>query len=122
MAKLSYELRIDVNENYYEKVSGVVGVRPVNYDSGWFYEILFDENGEYYNVINRLLDLLEGKYEELTELNISCDDISIWMTYAYNGQCNMEFEPDTLKRLGENGIALCISCYEAGEDERGYKT
>ena len=41
MAKLSYELRIDVNENYYEKVSGVVGVRPVNYDSGWFYEILF---------------------------------------------------------------------------------
>jgi hypothetical protein len=28
----------------------------------------------------------------------------------------MEFDPTRLKRLGDNGIKLCISCWDSGEE------
>ena len=115
MEILTYELRINVEENYYEEVSSIVGLQPKSYSLGWSYEIVFEEQKEYFNIIARFLDSLEGKYEKLQELGIENKDISIWLIYGYNGQCNMEFDPETLGRLGARGITLCISCYEAGE-------
>ena len=43
---------------------------------------------------------------------ISREDISIWVLYEYEGQCNMEYDPESMKKLGESGILLCISCWE----------
>ena len=58
------------------------------------------------------LSLLEGKYERLESIGISREDISIWVLYEYEGQCNMEYDPVSMKKIGENGIVLCISCWE----------
>jgi hypothetical protein len=115
MEILTYELRINTEEKFYDNVSSIVELHPESYKYGWSYEIVFEKQKDYYNIIAKLLDSLEGKYEELQKLGITNNDISIWVIYGYNNQCNMEFEPMTLERLGKRGIALCISCYEAGE-------
>lgn len=41
--------------------------------------------------------------------------ISIWRYYEYDEQCNFEFSPQELKRMGDNGITFCISCWDTGE-------
>ena len=51
-------------------------------------------------------------YEKLESIGISREDISIWILYEYEGQCNMEYDPVSMKKMGENGIVLCISCWE----------
>lgn len=111
----SYQLRIEVEENYYEQVSSIIGLRPKSYKFGWSYEIILEEQKEYYDVILKFLDNLKGKYEKLQELGVENDNITVWLIYGYNNQCNVEFEPNTLERLGKRGIKLCISCYDAGE-------
>jgi hypothetical protein len=115
MEILTYELRINTEEKFYKKVSSIVELQPESFKYGWSYEIVFEEQKEYYDIIAKLLDSLEGNYEELQKLGIGINDISIWLIYGYHNQCNMEFEPKTLERLGKRGITLCISCYEAGE-------
>jgi len=115
METLTYELKINTEEIFYENVSSIVELQPVSYKYGWLYEIVFEEQKEYYDIIAKLLDSLEGKHERLQELGIKNSDISIWLIYGYNNQCNMEFNPTTLERLGKRGITLCISCYKAGE-------
>jgi len=114
MERTTYQLRIDVDELNYERVSSILDLKPLNYKYGWSYEVVLEEEPEYYNVIDRFLSKLQEKYEMLEELGIQRKDITIWLIYGYNNQCNMEFAPETLKYLGENGISLCISCYEAG--------
>ena len=115
METLTYRLDINTEENFYETVSSIVGLQPENYRYGWSYEIEFEEQKEYFDIIAKFLDCLEGKYDELQKLEIKNSDISIWIIYGYNNQCNMEFNPKTLERLGKRGITLCISCFEAGE-------
>lgn len=115
MEILTYELRINTEEIFYETVSSIVELQPKNYKFGWSYEIVFEKLEDCFNIIAKLLDSLEGKYEELQKLGITNNDISIWVIYAYNNQCNMEFDPKTLERLGKRGITLCITCYEAGQ-------
>lgn len=114
MEVLTYELRIDAEENNYEKMSSIIGLQPKDYKYGWSCEIIFEEQEEYSDIIAKFLDSLEGKYEKLKELGIETNDITIWLIYGYNNQCNMEFEPKNLERLGKRGIKLCISCYESG--------
>lgn len=49
----------------------------------------------------------------LKEIGIDRDMISVWYLYKYDEQCNMEFSPERMKRLGDNGITLCISCWSS---------
>ncbi|MEX0596338.1 MAG: hypothetical protein WD512_07540 [Candidatus Paceibacterota bacterium] len=113
MEILTYDLRINTEEKYYEEVSSIVQLQPKNYKFGWSHEIVFEEQTEHYDIIAKFLDSLEGKYDKLQKLGISSNDISIWLIYGYINQCNMEFNPNTLERMGKNGITLCISCYES---------
>ena len=77
----------------------------------WGIEIIqSDEN--FSGILVNFLSLLEGKYEKLESIGISREDISIWVLYEYEGQCNMEYDPVSMKKIGENGIVLCISCWE----------
>jgi hypothetical protein len=115
MEILTYELRINTEEKFYENVSSIVELQPDSYKYGWSYEIVFLEQEGYFDIIAKLLDSLEGKYEKLRKLGIEKKDITIWLIYGYHNQCNMEFKPETLERLGKKGIRLCISCYEAEE-------
>lgn len=114
MEKSTYQLRIDVDEKHYIGVSSLIELKPKNYDHGWLYEIILEEQPPGYDAIGKFLLSLGNKFELLEKFGVKQKDISIWVIYAYNGQCNMEFSPDILRRLGESGVALCISCYEAG--------
>lgn len=115
MEILKYILKINTKEIFYENVSTIVRLQPENYKYGWSYEMLFEEQKDCPDIISIFLDSLEGKYNELNTLGVKNSDINIWLIYGYNYQCNMEFEPRVLERLGKNGIKLCISCFEAGE-------
>lgn len=114
MEKISYQLRIDMEEQYYEIVTSVLELKSFDYSKGWSYEIIKEERENDFNIIEHFLKILDGKYIKLKDLGIESNDITIWLIYGYNNQCNLEFNPRTLEKMGSNGITLCISCYEFG--------
>ena len=108
-----YSLRIDAQQKQYDEIDIVLGVKS-NFSptAGWGLEITEKEEDEHIFFIKYFSSLLEGKYEALERIGITRDDISIWMLYEYEGQCNMEFSPDDMYILGKEGIVLAISCWE----------
>jgi hypothetical protein len=107
-----YSLRIKTDITYREKINIILN-KDCNYlDVGWGLEVVQEEEQEYFDFINYFLDLLEDQYIRLEQIGVLREHISIWMIYEYNNQCNFEFIPRDLKRLGENEISLCVSCYE----------
>lgn len=117
------QIDFDPSVETFNKLTTILGVKPKdkkfsnfpnNIPSSWTYEVVETKTDEYFDFINIFLDILEAKYIELEKLNIKRNDISIWMLYEYDQQCNMEFDPIRLKRLGDNGVTLCISCWDSG--------
>ncbi|MGQ1946692.1 hypothetical protein ACT3CD_06275 [Geofilum sp. OHC36d9] len=106
----------------FNSISKILGVQPTelidkNAVPGvWIYEVIEEQDDDYYDFINKFLDLLENNYQKLADLDIKRDDITIWYLYEYDQQCNMEFSPSRLKRLGDNEITLCISCWDSGQE------
>lgn len=77
---------------------------------------LCEDNAEhpiFYAEIAWLIDLVESKVEELSDLGVCFSESEIWMIYSYEKQCNIEFDADLLQRIGKLGLKLCISCEEA---------
>ncbi len=118
------QIVFDPSVETFNKLTAILGVQPIdnlsnfpdNIPSSWAYEVIDDKTDEYFDFINIFLDILETKYSELEKLNIKRSDISIWLLYEYDQQCNMEFDPQRLKRLGDNGITFCISCWDSGKE------
>lgn len=108
--KYFFSLRIMATDEQSAKISHVLERASNDVSGGWTIDI--DVNGEYVDFINYFLEILDGKYEKLQEIGIERNNISIWMIYGYDQQCNMEFHPENLKKLGDNGIVLCVSCYQ----------
>ena len=111
-----YSLAISSESQNFDKISSILGVTPLPYRNDWAIEIEL-EKSEITDPIKYFLSLLENKYSELGHVGISNEDITIWLIYGYESQCNMEFDPETTKALGENGISLCISCYQNGIED-----
>ncbi len=110
--KCIYNLRIDSNGDPF-RITQILKIEPSTADNQiWDYEVVELENDDHYDFINKFLDILDGHYSDLEKIGVSTEDITIWFNYAYNQQCNMEFSPKRLKRLGDAGITLCISCWE----------
>ncbi len=113
----------------FNKITDFLKVKPTNADtstpgnipSSWVYEVIDEDENPYYDFINKFLDILENKYETLAKLGIERNDITIWLLYEYDQQCNMEFDPIRLKRIGDNGVTLCISCWDSGKEYNGTK-
>ena len=107
-----YRLQILSSKSYSEEqLNNVIGVSSNFPHADWGIEIIqSDEN--FSGILVYFLSLLEGKYEKLESIGITREDISIWVLYEYEGQCNMEYDPVSMKKIGENGIVLCISCWE----------
>lgn len=112
MEKSYYSLRVTTKESNYNLVSAILNVRPLDLSKGWIYEVEKLDTG-YFDFINIFLDILEDNYDRLYKIGISRDSISIWWIYGYDRQCNFEFFPKDLKRLGDNEINLCVSCFDA---------
>ena len=101
----------------FNSISEILGILPDNSEeesnyNTWIYTKEQKETEAYFDFINEFLDLLEPNFSKLQALGISRNDISIWKLYGYTQQCNMEFDSQRLKRFGDNGITLCISCWE----------
>ena len=127
--KLFYKLQLAFNPSIetFTEISKILGVSSTDIDfpdfkdfkdsipSIWSYEVVQAQNDSYFDFINNFLDILENKYDKLSNLGIERDNISFWKLYEYDQQCNLEFDPIRMKRLGDNGITLCISCWDSGE-------
>ena len=119
------ELQISFSPNIetYNSITDLLGTKATNKDltkfplgipGTWTHTVILNGQDPYFDFINNFLDILENKYEKLEDLGIQRNDISVWLFYEYDSQCNMEFDPLRLKRLGDNGITLCISCWDSG--------
>jgi hypothetical protein len=126
--KLINELQISFSPSIetYNSISELLAKKPRDKDfttfpnsipNSWTYEVITKEEDPYFDFINNFLDILVNKYAKLAELGVQRDDITIWNYYEYDGQCNMEYDPNRMKRLGENGITLCITCWDSGIEE-----
>lgn len=125
--KLYDQIRIHFEPSLetYDSITKLLGVIPnesnLKYLKGkppsiWTYEVIEEHDDPFYDFINSFLDILENKYDSLASLGIQRKNITFWYIYEYDQQCNMEFEPESLKRLGDNGITLCISCWDSGQE------
>lgn len=105
-----YYLQIDgedFNDLILESIDKILGVKH-NTSDGWQYALKETKCIDY---ITFFMDILEGKYNALNEIGITRDMISIWHLYEYDGKCNLKYFPELFKRLGKNGITLCVSCW-----------
>jgi hypothetical protein len=133
MAKNTFVLELEIERGQsIEAISAILGIRPNFKSKNWCFSIIRDYDNdddmeeicEYEHFddipsfIDQFIDLLDGKYEELAKVDIQRNDIIFWKYYAYDGQCNLEFTPKQLKKLGDNGIRLCISCWDASDPQK----
>ena len=114
-----YSLQIYVPEEKVEVVDKILGIKSNN-PSSWELVLLEKEEDEYIPFIDYFLSILEGKYDQLEEIGITRDNISVWFVYAYDSQCNMEFLPKDMYNLGKEGIVLCVSCYDIHDYDADY--
>jgi hypothetical protein len=84
-----YSLRIGASDEQVEDINGILGVKS-NYPPDWGLKLIERENDEIIHFIDYFLSILNGKYEQLERIGITRDDISVWMLYEYDNECNME--------------------------------
>jgi hypothetical protein len=126
---MKYYLRLDIltdnTIDTYNKITNILGWTPTQLGiekhldtrySVWSYSVDIGEADPYFDFINIFLDRLEPKFINLEKLGVTKDNITFWLLYEYDQQCNLEFDPQRLKRLGDNGISLCISCWDSGQE------
>jgi hypothetical protein len=109
--KRIYSLRISGADS--DSISQVLGTRSVGPGPGWQWELEENADDPPIDFVSTFLTLLEGKYEALAEVGVARRRIAVWLLYEYDEQCNIEFSPDDMKRLGEAGIVLCVSCWQS---------
>lgn len=117
--KYMYILDIgDSNIHQKDQISDILNIKPnIDYLGAWNYLIEYDDNdveNEYKDFAYEFTTILDGKYDCLKYIGINREDITAWFIYNYEYQCNMEFSPQQLKMLGDNGITFCITCYDVG--------
>jgi len=104
-----FVLRISTDKENYDILSSVLNVIPTSTREYW--ELSIKEVSAKDYPLTYLASLIENNIQHLNRNGIRNEDITIWYLYEYDGQCNMEFHPAELKKLGDNGIVLCISCW-----------
>jgi hypothetical protein len=117
------DIRTDNTVDTFNKITNILGWTPCKEDDEnnpdiryivWSYAV--DESADNFDFINIFLDKLEPNFDELKKLGVTKDDITFWLLYEYEQQCGMEFSPNEMKRLGDNGITLCIDCWQTDAD------
>jgi hypothetical protein len=117
-----HRLYIDSNNNIetYNQITKLLGIQPTKFERRkklddtldlWTYSVDTNDDEPYFDFINKFLDILEPKFNELKELGIDKSNITFWLLYEYDQQCGLEFHPQEMKRLGESGIVMCIDCW-----------
>lgn len=122
-----HRLYIDTDNQIdtYNQITELLGIQPTKFEQKkklddtidlWTYTVDTDDEEPYFDFINKFLDILEPKFNELNELGIDKSNITFWLLYEYDQQCGLEFHPQEMKRLGESGIVLCIDCWQLDKE------
>ncbi|MCU7617185.1 hypothetical protein NZ698_08245 [Chryseobacterium sp. PBS4-4] len=120
-----YNLHINCkNKETYKKITNLLGVKPIVFDESkheefetWTYQLTQKEKDKPIDFINMFLDILEPNFVALKKLDIEKSDILFWLVYEYKHQCNMEFHPKEMLRLGNSEICLNIDCFDENKVE-----
>lgn len=114
--KFYYYLRIGTSSfEQVENVNKIIGIESSCSGPYMWEHEMKDDDSVYF--IDYFLSLLDGKYEKLESIGVLREYIDIWMYYVYDDQCNLEFPPAEMKKLGDNGITLCVSCWDSVFEE-----
>ena len=106
----TYILRISGVDR--ELVAEVMGTASSQETGDWALELREGPDDPSVRFIEEFMALIADKFEPLENVGVHREDITVWLLYEYEGQCNMEFLPEHLRMLGEAGISLCVSCWE----------
>ncbi len=106
-----YNLTIEVEKKYQEMVCKLINIEPTILENHLEFAIDQESKG-YWEAILYFIDFIENNIDKLQEMNVKRENMTIWILYAYENQCNLEFDARILKKLGECGVSLCISCWE----------
>lgn len=117
--KDTYCLRIETERLGQVRLLDLLLEREHNTEADcWEFEI--EENEMYRDFptfyLTELVGIVKDKFEDLRKIGIRRDMISIWRCVGYEREGYMEYAPEDLKLLGENGIKFRISCYPEEPD------
>ncbi len=119
MGKIFYSLRITNILNISKRlISNTLGCESNMNEIFWGLEKEQNEEDNFFDYILFFAEKIESKRDELKKLGVDFKNISIWLIYEYEYQCNLEFQSNVCKKIGELGITLCISCYSKQECPR----
>lgn len=103
-----YSLRVNTKD--IKSVEEILGIQSISNDI-WIHELIQKEDNEYIDCIDIFSKILIDNLILLEERWIRKEDISIWLLYNFEDQCNLEFSVEQIKKVSELGLWLNISCY-----------
>jgi len=116
------EIKFEPDSEVHKSITEILSLEPKVENPGdqaepssWTYEVITENGDKYFDFINNFLDMLDKKFSALYEIGIRKENITFWLLYEYDQQCNLELDSIRMKRLGEAGITLCISCWDSGK-------
>jgi hypothetical protein len=98
-------IKINSPKSKYADISKILGVKATSELNDWEYEIKDNSILKFHNI-------LKSKLSMLNDINIRNEDVTIWLYYEYEGQCNIELSVKELSLLSSLKIDFCISCWE----------
>jgi len=108
-----YQLKIEIEESKYDKLSEIFNLTPRDKSIFWTYEIIddSDDSDEYIDYFEHFVNIIDENKLKIEALNIDISDFYILMLIEEeeNDQMNFEILPKDLKLLGDRGITLCWS-------------
>lgn len=107
-----YGLKIQCDPQQEPAIRDLFASEPGAGNTGWILKLEENETDPYTDFIDIFLKCIDAKESRLLELGVEMSDISFWLLYEYDQQCNLEFAPQEMKRLGDKGIKLCVSCWQ----------
>ena len=60
--------------------------------------------------LNRILDEFDQMSEPVDALGIGRQDIALWIEGNYDDRFQLDLDPMTLLRMGQEGLKLCLTC------------
>ena len=107
---IEYFFRIETDKTNYLKINSILGYESKKESAFW--EVVLKNNREVDAFVESFIQKVLNSKNLLSKMGVNIpDDITFWCLYEYNNQCNLEFNSNILRKLGNNGIDLCISCW-----------
>jgi hypothetical protein len=105
-------LRVKCNQSEIKNVEATLNKPSTDLDRlFWKWSISDDVTPA--EAFNNFLNLLIEKYDALEKIAIDRSKISIWRHYEYDQECSLEISPEEMRKMGAQGIVLCISCWQS---------